>query len=130
MQSLEVTGMDDMQVVELDLPTSFMDMLMASDDEPDADLLEHGVASDMVDSYNFCSLGMHEMCDVVRELTHANFLDTTPMSNLASVASAFGSLMFDMLVSRLNLVVAIGTFTMGILSHYVADLGREHRDLV
>ena len=35
-----------------------------------------------------------------------------------------------MLVSRPNLAVAICTFTVGLLSHYVADLGREHRDSV
>ena len=74
--------MDDMQVIEPDLPMSFMDMLMASDDELDADLSVHGVASDIVDSCDFCSLGMHEMCDAVRELTHANFLDTTPWIRL------------------------------------------------
>ena len=73
---------------------------------------------------------MHEMCDTVWELTHGDFLDTTPVADLAIVASVLGSLMLDMLVSRSDLAVAISTFIVGLLSHYVADPSREHRDLV
>ena len=69
---------------------------------PDADMVMHDSA---------CG---SELADMVR------------LSKIAHVSSAFGSLMYDLLVSRPELVIAVGAFAVGVVSHAVTDTGIDH----
>lgn len=48
------------------------------------------------------------------------------LAGLASVASAFSGLMYEMLISRLDLAGVVGAFAIGVVSRSMTDIGIEH----
>ena len=48
------------------------------------------------------------------------------LAGTASVASAFGDLMYEMLISRPHLAAAVGAFAVGVVSYSMTDAGIEH----
>ena len=52
--------------------------------------------------------------------------DRDRLVEIVQVSSAFGSLMSDLLVSRLDLAYAVGAFAVGVVSHSVVDIGIMH----
>ena len=92
----EVMGMDDMQVFTFETDLP-TSFLDILQAEADAELFENAL------------------------LSHHDIV----LADLASVASAFGSLMYDILLSRPDIAYAVGAFAMGVVSRTVADSGIE-----
>ena len=56
----------------------------------------------------------------------AELADMVRLAEIAHVSSAFGSLMYDLLVSRPELAAAVGAFAVGVVSRSMADVGIGH----
>lgn len=54
------------------------------------------------------------------------FTDMVRLAEIAHVLSAFGSLVYDLLVSRPELAAAVVAFAVGVVSRSVADSGIVH----
>lgn len=119
---------DDVSVIQ-----SFLEMLMS---ETDACTSEHDDASDMDPGH---MRDMHvdvghtdaETVASTPELAHPHVTesvvpDMVRLCEIARVASAFGSLMYDILVSRPEVAFALGAFVVGVVSCAVADIDIQH----
>ena len=51
--------------------------------------------------------------------------DTVRLARIAHILSAFGSLMYDMLLSRTHLAAVVGAFAAGLVTYVMADMGIE-----
>ena len=124
---------------------SFTYMLMPV--EADA-VLELVCASDTEDSGLADTLGVHAMCeehggliesetvvchvdppeveDCREWILESDLTEVVSLAEIATVASAFGILMCDLLVSRPDLAAAVGAFAVGVVSRLVTDIGIEH----
>ena len=56
----------------------------------------------------------------------AELADRVRLAEIAHVSSAFGSLVYDLLVSRPEVVAAVVAFAVGVVSRSVADTGIVH----
>ena len=57
----------------------------------------------------------------------AELADMVTLAEIAHVSSAFGSLMYDLLVSRPDIAAAaVGAFAVGVVSRAITDTGIEH----
>lgn len=132
--------------LDLDEPVieSFTYMLMPV--EADA-VLELVCASDTEDSGLADTLGVHAMCeehsgliefetvvchvdppeveDCREWFPESDLTEVVSLVEIATVASAFGILMCDLLVSRPDLAAAVGAFAVRVVSHTEADSGIE-----
>ena len=57
---------------------------------------------------------------------YAELADMVRLAEIAHVSSAFGSLMYDLLVSRPDIAAAVGAFAVGVVSRTMIDIGIEH----
>ena len=56
----------------------------------------------------------------------AELADMVRLAEIAHVSSAFGSLMYDLLVSRPDIAAAVGSFAVGVVSRLMTNIGIEH----
>ncbi len=56
----------------------------------------------------------------------AEVADRVRLAEIVQVSSAFGSLMYDMLLSRPELAYAVGAFAVGVVSRAMTDTGIVH----
>ena len=63
---------------------------------------------------------------VLEDAYSTEVVDRDRLAEIVHVSSAFGSLMYDLLVSRTELVAAVVSFAMGVVSCLVADTGIVH----
>ena len=94
---------------------SFLDMLDS----------EHEDASS-VDSQEMCEVDTPSQPEmpIARDI-HVDSC-SVQLARSASVASAFGGLMYEILISRPEIAAAVGAFAVGVVSHMVIDTGIEH----
>ena len=52
--------------------------------------------------------------------------DRDELAEIARVSLAFGSLMYDLLVSRPDIAAAVGAFAVGVVSYSMTDASIEH----
>lgn len=63
------------------------------------------------------------------DAVYANNAEAARIAMIAQVSSAFGHLMYDLLVSRPDLAAVLGAFTAGIVSRTMADMSMYRGDL-
>ena len=109
-----MTRVIDLDAEESIVMQSFLDMLM-----PEVDMVL-GHLDDMAAirvSSNPSDAGYAYGVEVV---------DMVTLAEIAHVSLAFGSLMYDLLVTRPELAGAMGAFAVGLVSREVTDIGIEH----
>ena len=62
---------------------------------------------------------------VPEDADSVEILDRDRLTEIARVSSAFGALMYEMLISRPDIAAAVGAFAAGLISRSVADSGIE-----
>ena len=67
-----------------------------------------------------------EIMDGFEWSSESQLSEIVRLVELAKVSSAFGSLMYDLLVSRPDIAAAVGAFAVGVVSRMVTDTGIEH----
>ena len=142
--------MDDLSAEDLALIQSFIDMLMpeldADSDCIGADFLVMQSFLDMLDSehedpvvsevaqQDASSVDSQEICEVdmpgqpEMPIARDIYVDacSVHLAGSASVASAFGGLMYEMLISRPDIAAAVGAFAVAVISLSVTDTGIVH----
>ena len=67
-----------------------------------------------------------EIIDCLESSFESDLTGLVRLAEIARVASVFGSLMYEMLISRSDLAVAVGAFAVGVISLLVTDAGIVH----
>ena len=56
-----------------------------------------------------------------------DFTEMVKLAEISKIASAFMSLMYEILILQTEIAFAVGAFAVGAVSRVVADIGFEHR---
>ena len=74
-----------------------------------------------------CQVDLPEVEDCREWILESDLTEVVSLAEISIVASAFGTLMCDILVSRPEVAFAIGAFSVDIVSRTMAETGMEHR---
>ncbi|MCO5566521.1 hypothetical protein L7F22_020198 [Adiantum nelumboides] len=69
---------------------------------------------------------MHSQVVLDEDAFRTDVADNDRLAHIVNVSSAFGSLMFDLLVSRPDLAYGVGAFAVGVVSRAMTDTGIVH----
>ena len=156
MSSSMMAEMADLDAEDTVVMQSFLDMLMPELDADASEIDDASDMSHMTDSGQGDTLGMHVICSGHEETlqvlesechdlqdrgevasspeitnglewsSESQLSEIVRLAEIARVASAFESLMYDLLVSRPDIAAAVGAFAVGVVSRMVIDTGIEH----